>query len=93
MTKPDFVAEFVALAREVADVSPDAGARMEAELRARYGGMRVKIGFDRVVTPDAVVGEMLKGYVVADVSRRLGVSRATIYRRLAEHKNRKTGKS
>lgn len=78
--KPDFAAEFVALAREVADVSPDAGARLEAELRARYAGSQVRIAERPPLTLDAIDGLLRQRKPVRAVAVELGVSRATIYR-------------
>lgn len=86
MTKPDFAAEFVALAREVAAVSPDAGARLEAELRARYAGAPVKILERPPVTLERINAVLRQGKPVRVAADELGVSRMTIYRALGAGK-------
>lgn len=90
--KTDFVAEFVAVAGEVAKLDSSAAEKLDQEIRARFGGQRVKVRFDPVVTPERIVSEMVKGRDVAEVSENLGVSRSTVYRRLADYKRKpKTG--
>jgi len=84
--KPDFAAEFVALAREIADVSPDAGARLEAELRARYAGTQVRIAERPPVTLERINEVLRQGKPVRLVADELGVSRMTIYRHLGSAK-------
>lgn len=90
--KEDFVAEVVALVGEVAALDKPTAEKVDAEIRARFGGARVKVRFDPVVTPERAANELFKGYDVAEAAQNLGVSRQTIYRRLADYKrNRKTG--
>lgn len=77
--KPDFVAEFVALARET---PPD---RLETEIRARFGGLQVRITATPprpAPTVDDVDARLRQRMPVVAIAAELGVSRATIYRLL-----------
>ena len=85
--KRDFATEFVALAREVAAVSPDAGARLESELRQRYAGEPIRIAERPPVTPERVDELLRQRKPVRVVAADLGVSRATIYRLLKPRKS------
>jgi len=82
--KTDFATEFVALAVEIAAVSPDAGARLEAELRARYAGRPVRISVEAPVTLERIDGLLRQRMPVREVAIHLGVSRATIYRMIKQ---------
>ena len=82
MTKPDFAAEFVALAREVAEIDASASVRIEAELRRRYGGEQVRIAERAPLTLSVIDGLLRERKPVRQVANELGVSRATIYRHI-----------
>lgn len=77
--KVDFVAEFVALARQVP------AEALETELRARFGGQQVRI---EPVPPrqpvqiDDIDARLRQRMPVRVIAADLGVSRATIYRML-----------
>jgi DNA invertase Pin-like site-specific DNA recombinase len=77
--RPDFVAQFVALAREIPV------DRLDGEIRARFGGQQVRI--DRKPPPvrptlDDIDARLRDRKPVTAISAELGVSRATIYRML-----------
>jgi DNA invertase Pin-like site-specific DNA recombinase len=83
--KTDFVAEFVALARET---PPEA---LETAIRSRFGGQQVRI----TATPprptpsiDDVDTRLRQRMPVTAIAADLGVSRATVYRLL--HRSRST---
>lgn len=84
--KPDFVSELVALAGEVAGVDASAAARLDAELRGRFGGKQVRIAERPPLTVERIDAELRQRKPVRQVAADLGVSRATIYRYLGKPK-------
>lgn len=80
--KIDTAAEIAALVARVADVPPEAVARVETELRRNFGGQRVAILREPPVTVERIDAMLRKGMTVRQIAPQLGVDRATIYRRL-----------
>ena len=84
--KPDFVAEFVALARQtMPDAPPDALRRLETGIRDQWGGRQVRI--EPVPVPagptiDEVDARLRQRMPVRAIAQELGVHRSTIYRML-----------
>ena len=77
--KTDFVAQFVALARET---PPEA---LESAIRSRFGGQQVRITAEPVrpaPSIDDVDARLRQRMPVRAIAADLGVSRATIYRML-----------
>lgn len=81
MNKLDFVAEVVALAGK-AGLDAKASARLENEVRCRFGGQRVRIEERAPITLERIDATMRQGKPVAVVAAELGCSRMTIYRHL-----------
>ena len=89
MSKSDIVAEFVALAREVAGVDPQAAKRLSAGLRHAYGGQKVIILPREPITLEQIDVGLRQGKPVRTIAGELGCSRATIYRHLSAKVTRK----
>lgn len=84
MNKPDFAVQFVALVREVAHTGDDTCARIEAEIRRRFGGEQVRIAERPPLTLERIDAALRERKPVRVVASELGVSRATIYRYLGK---------
>lgn len=91
--KPDAAAEIAALVARIADVPPEAVARVETELRRSYGGQRVAILREPPLAVDRIDALLRQGLTVRQIAPRMGVDRATIYRRLQQASARKKGAS
>lgn len=86
--KPDFAAELAALVRDVAPEALAAAARIEREVRARYGGQQVRIAERPPLTLHAIDERLRQRMPVAAIATDLGVSRRTIYRHLKRPEKR-----
>ena len=78
--KPDFVTEFVALARESASIDDRTAREIEAKLRAQHGGRTVRIAERAPVTAEFVDAQLRERKSVRRIAGEVGLSRATIYR-------------
>lgn len=90
MSKIDFVSEFVALAGNVG-LDESASAKLEAEIRGRFGGQQVRIAERPPVTVERIDAILRQRKPVREVAAELGVSRATIYRHLGQSKKSQRG--
>lgn len=86
--KPDFVAEFVALARDTAGIDARAAQQIEARLRSDYGGQTVRIAERPPVTPEFIDARLRERKSVREIAGEVGMSRATIYRMLNQPKSK-----
>jgi DNA invertase Pin-like site-specific DNA recombinase len=75
-------AEHIAKLAATAAGSSDAAPRIEAELREQLGGQRIRIDPRPPVTRERIDSELRQRKTVAIIASELGVSRATVYRRL-----------
>lgn len=89
MIKSDIVAEFIALARDVAGVDPQAAKRLGDGIRHAYGGQKVIILPREPITLEQIDGGLRQGKPVRLIATELGCSRATIYRHLGAKVTRK----
>ena len=78
--KSDFVAEFVALARDTAGLDDRAAQQIEARLRSDYGGQTVRIAERPPVTMEFIDTRLRERKSVREIACEAGMSRATIYR-------------
>ncbi len=85
----DFATKCAALAVRVAGIDQAAASRLESELRKRHGGQLVKI--ERPLVTYEMISEGLRqSKPVARIADEIGVSRATLYRRLKARKSHST---
>lgn len=84
--RPDFVADVLARLRAAADLEPSAAASLERAIRQTYGGQTLRILPREPVTLEQINAALRTGKPVRVIARELGISRATIYRRLAKTK-------
>lgn len=92
MNKPDFVLEVIALAQQLGTLDAKAAGKFDAELRARYGGDRVRIAPTPPLTLGQVNAELTAGKPVRVIAGERGVSRTTVYRLIWGSKSRKASK-
>ena len=81
--KTDFVAQFVALARETASIDDRAAREIETRLRAEHGGRTVRIAEMAPLTAEFVDARLRDRKSVREIAAEVSVSRATIYRMLS----------
>ena len=89
--KTDHTAQITALVARVADVQPEALARVENELRRSFGGQKVQILRQAPITIDRINERLYQGKPVREIASDFRVSRATIYREL-QRNSRKSRK-
>lgn len=75
----DWAAKIAALAAAAAG-APEAGARIEARLRAELGGQRVRIEQKAPITVEMVEAGLRRGLPVSKVAATMGVHRSTLYK-------------
>lgn len=85
--KADFVSDLIALVEQVANTDGATSAKLEQELRNRYGGELIRIRREAPITLQVINDALYQGKHVRQIAVEHGVSRATIYRHL--NKNRK----
>lgn len=81
MNRDDFVADLMGLVR-LAGLEADAADRLEVQIRARWADQAVRIRAVRPVTLDDINAALRQRKPVREIADELGMSRATIYRRL-----------
>lgn len=82
MKRTDFVSEVTGLMREVGGIDPASAAKVEVELRRRYGGKMIQIERRPIVTLDDVNSALRQKKPVRLIAAETGLSRSTIYRML-----------
>ena len=81
----DFADELARLAQRVTGIDRDAGTKLAAEVRKRFGGRKHLI-LRPQVSPEHVDAMLKKGMKVPQIARECGVCRKTIYRRIGERR-------
>lgn len=86
--KPDHASELVRVVASVVSLDPDAAARAEEAVRARFGGQKVRIEPRAPVTVEMIDAGLRQRLPVREIAGNLGVSRATIYRILGKSRRK-----
>lgn len=84
--RPDFVRELIAVARETLVIAPHEAEKLDFAVRSRFAGASYLVTDVPPVTVDDINEQLRMRAPVRLIAANLGVSRATIYRRLHEHR-------
>ena len=87
MKQRDDAPELIGLVNEIVGLQGADARRLDAALRARYGGEAVRIAERPPVTLGEIDAGLRERKPVRVIAEEVGLSRATIYRMLGNRKN------